>query len=446
MIVHTNPQPRSTVPLTFKPGLALLQRKCACGGSSGLTGSCSECEKKKLLGQPLQKKLRINEPGDEYEQEADRVAEQVMRMAESASESDTSTISRSALVQRIVGAHTAGPAAAPAIVQDVLSSPGEPLDAGTRAFFEPRFGHDFSRVRVHSDRHAAESARAVNALAYTVGPDVSFGAGQYRVNTTEGRRLLAHELTHVVQQSAAGSYRASSLQRTASFVNGSISETLNLADRVLHSPSAGETDLVLNGSTFTTVNDGVKALHVPRLGSSARGRRTRCWFASVPDNEVSFAMRILSPDPWSAATTKATMGNLFPGLSAACSGGDAATLTVNGRPKNQDQRDRTRAHEQHHADDYKLILNDIIAPWDKAVTEARSKRKAVVDADKDQCSAKLYGEAVGENQRPEDIVTAVINSINEKARLFHASAAGRNVRLANPGTDRNCNAITAEAH
>ena len=447
MIAHTAAQLRSTTTSTFKPAPGLvLQRKGACGGSSGLTGSCTECETKKLLGQPLQEKLRINEPGDQYEQEADRVADQVMRMKEPTSERDTSKNSRSALVQRNVGANAAGPAAAPAIVQDVLSSPGEPLNAETRAFFEPRFGHDFSRVRVHSDRHAAASARAVNALAYTVGADVSFGAGQYRVNSTEGRRLLAHELTHVVQQSAAGSYRAPSLQRTASFVNGSISETLNLANRVLRSQSAGETDFVLNGSTFTTVNDGVKALHVPRLGSSARGRRTRCWFASVPDNEVSFAMRILSPDPWSAATTKAAMGNLLPGLSAACSGADAATFTVNGSPKNQDQRDRTRAHEQRHADDYQVILNDIIAPWDKAVTEARAKRKAVVDADKDQCSAKLYGDAVGQNQRPEDIVTAVINNINDKARLFHASAAGRNVRLANPGTDRNCNTVTAEAH
>ena len=435
---------------TFRPSRAIqLQRKCACGGSSGLTGSCTECEKKKLVGQPLQTNLAINDTGDAYEQEADRVAEQVMKMQEPASETDTSKHSGSALVQRNVGANAAGAAAAPAIVQHVLSSPGEPLNAETRAFFEPRFGHDFSRVRVHSDRHAAASARAVNALAYTVGADVSFGAGQYRVNSSEGRRLLAHELTHVVQQSAAGSYRAPSLQRTASFVNGSISETLNLADRVLNGQSAGETDFVLNGSTFTTVttvNDGVKALHVPRLGSSARGRRTRCWFASVPDNEVSYAMRILSPDPWSAATTKAAMGNLLPGLSAACSGADAATFTVNGSPKNQDQRDRTRAHEQRHADDYQVILNDIIAPWDKAVTEARAKRKAVVDADKDQCSAKLYGDAVGQNQRPEDIVTAVINNINAKARLFHTSAAGRNVRLANPATDRNCNTVTTEAH
>lgn len=88
----------------------------------------------------------------------------------------------------------------PPIVHEVLNSPGQSLDAGTRAFMEPRFGHDFSQVRVHTDAKAAESARAVNALAYTVGRDVVFGIGQYAPGTSEGRRLMAHELTHVVQQ------------------------------------------------------------------------------------------------------------------------------------------------------------------------------------------------------------------------------------------------------
>jgi hypothetical protein len=90
----------------------------------------------------------------------------------------------------------------PPIVREVLSSQGRPLDPQTRAFMEPRFGHDFSRVRVHTDAHAAESARAVNAYAYTVGQDVVFGTGQYVPGTSEGRKLLAHELTHVVQQGA----------------------------------------------------------------------------------------------------------------------------------------------------------------------------------------------------------------------------------------------------
>jgi hypothetical protein len=86
------------------------------------------------------------------------------------------------------------------IVEDVLRSPGQPLDAATRAFFEPRFGHDFSRVRVHADDRAAASARAVNAVAYTVGRNIPFDAGRYDPTTRQGQRLLAHELTHVAQQ------------------------------------------------------------------------------------------------------------------------------------------------------------------------------------------------------------------------------------------------------
>jgi outer membrane protein OmpA-like peptidoglycan-associated protein len=91
-------------------------------------------------------------------------------------------------------------AEAPALVHEVLRSPGQPLDAATRAYFEPRFWQDFSRVRVHADSQAMASAKAVQARAYTVGPNIVFGSGQYAPATLAGQRLLAHELTHVVQQ------------------------------------------------------------------------------------------------------------------------------------------------------------------------------------------------------------------------------------------------------
>src|SRR5205823_1492835 len=84
---------------------------------------------------------------------------------------------------------------------DVLNSGGgQPLDTSTRAFMEPRFGHDFSKVRVHTDARAAESAGAVDALAYTVGWDVVFAETLGSLQAGQGRRLLAHELTHVLQQ------------------------------------------------------------------------------------------------------------------------------------------------------------------------------------------------------------------------------------------------------
>jgi hypothetical protein len=92
----------------------------------------------------------------------------------------------------------------PQVVHEVLHSPGQPLDAQTRSFFEPRFGHDFSQVRIHLNAKAAESARAVDALAYTFGRDIVFDTGQYTPGKSSGQRLLAHELTHVVQQETAG--------------------------------------------------------------------------------------------------------------------------------------------------------------------------------------------------------------------------------------------------
>mgnify|MGYP003380731134 CR=1 FL=1 len=88
-------------------------------------------------------------------------------------------------------------------VNATIRSPGQPLSASTRAFFEPRFGQDLSQVRVHTDGEAQQSARDVNALAYTVGSHIAFRDGQYAPQSPDGQRLLAHELTHVVQQSAA---------------------------------------------------------------------------------------------------------------------------------------------------------------------------------------------------------------------------------------------------
>ena len=190
----------------------LLQRKCACGGSAGFTGECTDCKKKKFVGKTLQTKLRIGEPGDQYEQEADRVADQVMRMTDAKASAKNTSPRGGPLVQRTSVQSNAGSGAAPSIVQDVLAASGQRLDADTRAFFESRFGHDFSNVRIHSDAEAQQSANEVNASAYTVGNDIVFGAGRYQPRTHEGRRLIAHELTHVIQQHA-GSTSGKLMQR-----------------------------------------------------------------------------------------------------------------------------------------------------------------------------------------------------------------------------------------
>jgi Domain of unknown function (DUF4157) len=162
----------------------------------------------------IRPKLVINLPGDKYEREADRVSEQVMRMPEPQLQCGCACggTCPKCQTQRLVQEHERSPArpvgcgdlgqtAAPRIISDVLRSPGQPLDAATRAYFERRFGHDFNAVRVHTNAQAAESVRSVGARAYTVGRDVVFGEGQYQSHSFAGRRLIAHELTHVVQQS-----------------------------------------------------------------------------------------------------------------------------------------------------------------------------------------------------------------------------------------------------
>jgi hypothetical protein len=136
----------------------------------------------------LQPKLTVNAESDIYEKEADRVAEQVI-------DAEVPTLKN----QKVSSGGSTASVAAPPIVQEVISSPGHPLGAGTRQFMESRFGHDFSQVRLHTDARAAESAKVVNALAYTVGQNVVFAAGRHTPEA-DGQRLLAHELTHVVQQ------------------------------------------------------------------------------------------------------------------------------------------------------------------------------------------------------------------------------------------------------
>lgn len=194
-----------------------------------------------------QTRLRVSDPGDHFEQEADRVADEVMRMAElevskpgsacrigisrarsqcdgigrQAIDEDEQKISRQAVDEdeekisrqavdddeekisrqaREAGGHNLEVSGEMHGQINALRGGGSPLEESARTFFEPRFDCDFSDVRIHTDSRAAELARGMNALAFTVGRDVAFGAGRYSPDSAEGRKLLAHELTHVVQQ------------------------------------------------------------------------------------------------------------------------------------------------------------------------------------------------------------------------------------------------------
>ncbi len=136
------------------------------------------------------------------------------------------------------------------VVDEVLNSPGQPLDVSTRAFMQPRFGRDFGDVRIHTGTKASESAQAVSALAYTVGQDVVFAAGQYNPATQEGRHLLAHELTHTVQQAGASPGRVTGISRPG---DASEREAERLAERVMRMPAPTVGGLFIEEATGARV-------------------------------------------------------------------------------------------------------------------------------------------------------------------------------------------------
>ena len=211
-------------PCTSICGEGAIQRK-----ESGCCGGCAHGNEEK----PVMTKLKVNAPGDKYEQEADRVADRVMKMSEPHSTGNAAPdiqkkcdgceeeIQRQPEEEDEIQRQEEEEEkeeppqlkelpgntqeATPDIQSKIhgLKGGGQPLPENTRAFFEPRFGHDFGGVRVHTDSSAGSVARSVNAKAFTHGSDVVFGQGEYSPGTLSGQKLLAHELTHVVQQGAS---------------------------------------------------------------------------------------------------------------------------------------------------------------------------------------------------------------------------------------------------
>jgi len=281
---RTGPQFPQSCPLALP-----TPRACPFGGA------CHTCPA------PVQAKLTISQPGDRYEQEADRVAGQVMAMPEPRNrqrlqrecDSCEDDVQRqpeeeeeeasAKLLQRqpeeeeeeevsakllqlqpeeeekeelTNAAAKARPGHKPAVssgvaadIQALRSRGGQALSPVSRAFFEPRFGHDFSRVRVHNDSKAADTAQAVRAKAFTVGRDIAFGGGKYAPDTHGGRRLMAHELAHVVQQGDAPlKGKAPTIQRKAgeNLIQRAVGETkqdshAGLFELTRHNPLGGPT-------------------------------------------------------------------------------------------------------------------------------------------------------------------------------------------------------------
>ncbi|MDX6576016.1 MAG: hypothetical protein QOE96_1969 [Blastocatellia bacterium] len=299
----------------------------------------------------VQAKLTVNASGDQYEQEADRVAEQVMRMpltnmhvqrkcgcggSSAAGEScaqcseDQPLVQRSATAPTLSETHSPAEPAVPNSVHDVLRSAGQPLDTMTRSFMESRFNQNFGHVRIHTGPRATESAQGVRARAYTVGHDVVFGSGEYAPETMAGRKLLAHELTHVVQQRPGdnGARAGRAMQAEPPPVRQHLPQTTLAGDWIINNPAhkaspTGKTDAELLGDAFSDIcrltqrnNDHITVTS----GAPATGNLEGCDCLRVIENDLAAASPAQAGPPhiqmdmqgWS--TTRVAPG--FPALVA----------------------------------------------------------------------------------------------------------------------------------
>jgi hypothetical protein len=290
---------------------------------------------------------------------------------------------------------------------------------------EPRFGHDFSRVRVHTDARAAESAEAVHATAYTVGRDVVFGAGQYAPQSEAGRRLLAHELAHVVQQdsgalpqssglqvnpagdrfeqeadSAADALASSTtnlsptintnnparlsrqppgLQRKASFVTSDPSEEINpaqqIGDNVVPTDKLflGNTDFKLGNTNLSTTpfNKAVFSLRRPgTLKVPLKDKKAECKFTQEPENVCGYEMKLLKQGSWVHHPLRKNLIGRFPNKERPCQGNGTVTFIVRGEGGDDKLRKKVKVHEEKHATDYKTIFDTYVVPWDRGIASA----------------------------------------------------------------------------
>jgi Domain of unknown function (DUF4157) len=244
----------------------------------------------------IQPKLRTSQIDDPHEQEAEQVAQQVAREITQPS----NTTARLKRTKKVVSEQQASISLRPSIgashrindeiaseINNIRSSPGSLLETKTEELMESKFGYDFSNIRIHTDGRAAESAKSVNAAAYTIGKDIVFGSGQYQPYTLDGKKLLAHELTHVVQQSTLDNSKI----RTDQFKHG-LHESLttgHLHIRKIHQPD----NLILHRDVIDEVREKLSYGIFDWAITDAEAMEALAALGTIPPADLANALRRL---------------------------------------------------------------------------------------------------------------------------------------------------------
>jgi hypothetical protein len=366
----------------------------------------------------FQPKLSINPPDDRYEREADSVAEHVMRKPINSTYFGDVSINS---VQRMCTdckeeelqrkENSKSEVEAGDELENYIgniNSGGSKLPSNVRSFFEPRFGYDFSNVKIHNDSVASKSAKSINALAYTSGNNIVFNENQFSPETDSGKKLLAHELTHVVQQ-------VNGIQRTIAYdPKGKeefvVNPAINVKDKKKYM-----------GLTKPTINSNELKSSNPLRDPKYSFENGSCKFEDVVD-KLSHKMQLPVKTDWKTMVSIDDAKKLLAQSERdklVCDLGQIP-LVVKGNPDNDSRTEEIRKHETGHVKDLKQLYDSIFLPWSKLF--AGKVNKGVISASqKEECIKEFYKGMT----KKDDLYKEFIEKFVELDKAYHDSSAGK---------------------
>jgi len=356
------------------------------------------------------------------------------------------------------------------------------MDPNTQVLMQHSFGTDFSGVRIHTDGEAAQMSDELGASAFTVGGDIYFGSGKYSPDTNTGRHLLAHELTHTIQQGRSSAIENQTdtrqqaevglgiaieeerpeaaelaetgydmvneeeqseaaelpepiqmqIQRSTSWAGATVHETRNKAADSL-SGDAPITWQMLNGTMLKTEADADNSVNIPTISTTGAGKKWKAQVDTVPAQEGADDETVLSPGPWSTVAPKADIGAKY-GL-AACTGPGNSTFSAHGQPTDDALYKANRRHEDHHVADDKVAFEETVVKWDKKLEKAKSKGTKFKGADAAKAEAALW---VAMGGTAKEVARKYRTLSFTKGGQYHATAKGGPMVTSNPQANADC--------
>lgn len=311
---------------------------------------------------------------------------------------------------------------------------GQSLSPDVNRFFSSRMGYDFSNVKVHTGRHAAESAEGINARAYTVGNNIVFNEGQYNTESGEGKKLVAHELTHVMQQ---GKNNQPAVNRKTSF-GGKTTSDINLSQKYVEAAKGGSTSShvgitipFINGKNIST-SLSTHPLNLPGekdISTTVKDRKHESAVSTLPDNAVTYEKHVpLKPagKSWSYLTNANDITSV---IKKKCPGKDLNVL-VTGKPSNAAIISSVGTHEDAHVDHLKILYQDLVVELEDLLK--KTKMTAATEKESKEKLLSVIKTTAGGMYR---ILTG---KYNETAAQFHGTAAGANASFSAATIDPGC--------